>query len=374
MFGEFEGYSVVSRGDSKTRRIYETLRDRILSRELPAGSKLPSHLDLAAEFGVAPMTVRTVLGQLEGEGLVSREQGRGTFVRPPGVPTVLVVDDDLEARALLRTHVTKAGYRCLEVGTSEAAMEILEQERSVELVLSEVQLPDKSGGIAFIQAVRRRWRDLPLAVITAHPNDLSELYGTSECPILVLAKPLGTHQLDGLLRLVLERRISQNRRDSLTGLPSREVFDDRLKHSLSYANRHDQHVALLLLNLDDFTRVNERFGHETGDILLREVGRRLVSYLRDSDTVAHIGSDEFAVILPNIESRENASIVARKIAGDFNQGFSVDDRAIHITASAGISLYPFDGTDAGSLVRAAERSVERAKRRKPIWRPEANAG
>lgn len=365
---------MVARGDSKTRRIYETLRDRIVSRELPAGSKLPSHLDLATEFGVAPMTVRTVLGQLEGDGLVSREQGRGTFVRPPGLPTVLVIDKDALSRARLRAHVTKAGYRCLDVGTDSAAMDILEQERSVELVLSDLQLPDKRGGIDFIQAVRRRWRDLPLAVITAHPDDLSELYGTSECPMLVLARPLGTHQLDGLLRLVLERRISQSRRDSLTGLPSREVFDDRLKHSLSYGNRHDQHVALLLLNLDDFARVNERFGHETGDILLREVGRRLVSCLRDSDTVAHIGSDEFAVILPNIESRENAAIVARKIAEDFSRGFSIDDRVIRLTASTGISLYPFDGANAALLVRASERAIERAKRRKPIPRPETTAG
>lgn len=365
---------MVSRGDSKTRRIYETLRDRILSRELPAGSKLASHLDLAVEFGVAPMTVRTVLGQLEGEGLVSREQGRGTFVRPPGVSTVLVVDGDAMSRILLRSHVTKAGYRCLEVETADAAMEILERERSVELVLSDLRLPDKRAGVTFIQGVRRRWQDLPLAVITAHPEDLSDLYGTSECPMLVLAKPLSTHQLDGLLRLVLERRISQNRRDSLTGLPSREVFDDRLKHSLSYANRHDQHVALLLLNLDDFTTVNEQLGHETGDILLRDVGRRLTSYLRDSDTVAHIGSDEFAVILPNIESRENASVVVHKIQEDFSRGFAIDDQIIYLTASAGISFYPFDGADAASLVRAGERSVERAKRRKPNHHVQANAG
>lgn len=365
---------MVSRGDSKTRRIYETLRDRILSRELPAGSKLPSHLDLATEFGVAPMTVRTVLGQLEGEGLVSREQGRGTFIRPLGVPTVLVVDDDPMSRILFRAHVTKAGYRCLEVETGDAAIQILERERSVELVLSDLRLPDKRSGVSFIQAVRRRWQDLPLAVITAHPEDLSDLYGTSECPMLVLAKPLGTHQLDGLLHLVLERRISQNRRDSLTGLPSREVFDDRLKHNLSYANRHDQRVALLLLNLDDFTVVNERFGHETGDILLREVGRRFVSHLRDSDTVAHIGSDEFAVILPNIESRENANVVVHKIHEDLSRGFSIDDRIICITASAGISFFPFDGADAASLVRASERSLERAKRRKPTRQVQTNAG
>lgn len=356
---------MVSRGDSKTRRIYETLRDRILSRELPAGTRLPSHLDLATEFGVAPMTVRTVLGQLEGDGLVSREQGRGTFVRPPGVPTVLVVDGDVTSRVLLRQHVSKAGYRPLEVETGEAALDILDRDRSVELVLSDLHLPRKSDGVSFVQAVRRRWPDLPLAVVTAHPDDLADVIGTSESPMLVVAKPLGLHQIDSLLRLVLERRSSQQRRDSLTGLPTREVFDDRLKHSLAYANRHDQHVALLLLNLDDFSIVNERFGHDTGDALLREVGMRLKSFLRDSDTIAHIGGDEFAIILPNIESRENANIVMRKIDDDFSRGFALRDRTIQVTVSTGISLYPFDGTDPAALFHAAQRSVERSKRRKP---------
>lgn len=355
---------MVSRGDSKTRRIYETLRDRILAREWPAGFKLPSHLDLAAEFGVAPMTVRTVLGQLESDGFVSREQGRGTFVRPLGVPAVLVVDGDSIARAQVCADVARAGYRPLPAGHPGAALQLLERERSIELVLVVLQLPEVRDGTAFLQAVRQRQPDLPVAIITDQPAELSGLFGTVDYPLLVLARPVDYHQLESLLKLVLERPAAHLRRASLTGLPGREIFEDRLKHGLAYANRHDQHVALLVLNLDDFARVNERFGHETGDLLLQEVGKHLTSYTRDSDTVAHVGSDEFAIILPHIESRSNAEIVAGKIRDDFARGFLVEGRTIRITVSIGISLYPFDGTDPTSLVHSAERSIERAKRRK----------
>jgi diguanylate cyclase (GGDEF)-like protein len=355
---------VVSRGDSKTRRIYETLRDRILSRELPAGTKLPSHLDLAAEFGVAPMTLRTVLAQLENEGLVSREQGRGTFVRPPGLPAVLVVDDDAMTRVLMRAQVTKSGYRSVEAGSPKEALDVLERDRSIDLVLSDVHMPDRSDGVAFIQTVRRRWPDLPVAAVTAYPDDLTDLFGSPECPMLILSKPVGAYQLDGLLRLVLERPTAQSRRDSLTGLPSREVFDDRLRNTLAYANRHDQHVGLLLIDLDDFAEINEQFGHDMGDLLLREVGTRLTAHTRSSDTVAHLNGDEFAIILPSIDSRENASVVARKIVEDLDQGVEIDGRRLDVSVSVGISLYPFDGADAHALIRAGERSIERAKRRR----------
>jgi diguanylate cyclase (GGDEF)-like protein len=356
---------VVTRGDSKTRRIYEMLRDQILSRELPAGTKLPSHLDLANQFGVAPMTVRTVLGQLESEGLVSREQGRGTFVRPVGVSSVLLVDEDAVTRVLLRAQIQKAGYRAIEAADPEEAMACLEKDRSISLVISDVHMPSKDDGIAFIQAVRRRWPDLPLAAITGFPDDLAGIFGTTEFPMLILSKPISPYQVDGLLRIVLNRRQAQSvQRDTLTGLPTRDLFQDRLRHTLAYARRHDQHVALILLDFDGFGAINETLGHDVGDLLLREMADRLSKHTRDSDTVAHLGGDHFAVILPSIESRDNAMTVANKIIEDFGEGFAAGGTQVDISASLGISLYPFDGADPLTLHKSAERALERAKRRR----------
>src|ERR687884_1023736 len=98
----------------RARRVYTILRDGLLSGEFAPGAKLPSHTELAAQFGVATLTVRHVLAHLEQEGLVSREHGRGTFARARATPAVLIVEDDAVARTLLYTYVTKAGYRPLQ--------------------------------------------------------------------------------------------------------------------------------------------------------------------------------------------------------------------------------------------------------------------
>src|SRR3954463_13558384 len=97
----------------RAQRAYEGVRDRIVRGEFGPGDRLPSHLDLAAQFGVAPLTLRRVLAQLEADGFGAREQGRGTFVRQRAAPTVLVVDDDGPSRRLLRTLVTVTGYRAV---------------------------------------------------------------------------------------------------------------------------------------------------------------------------------------------------------------------------------------------------------------------
>ena len=187
----------------RARRVYEALRDRILRGEFAPGDRLPAHLELAAEFGVAPLTLRRVLAQLEEDGLVSREQGRGTFVRRRAAPAVLVVDDDGPSRRLMRTLVTVAGYHAVEADGPEAGLAALRNDPSLALVLTDVRMPAASDGIAFIRAVRWRWPDLPLAAVTAYADDLAGLHGDPDCPFLIFAKPIIPAQIEQALRLVL---------------------------------------------------------------------------------------------------------------------------------------------------------------------------
>jgi CheY-like chemotaxis protein len=188
----------------RARRVYTVLRDGLLSGEFAPGARLPSHTELAAQFGVATLTVRHVLAHLEEEGLVSREHGRGTFARARATPAVLIVEDDALTRTLLHTYVTKAGYRPIQASCPGEGLAALEQDRSIALVLSDIHMPDKQDGIDFIRAVARRWPEMPLAAVTAYPDDLAELHGRSECPFLVLAKPVWAHQIENVLRLVLQ--------------------------------------------------------------------------------------------------------------------------------------------------------------------------
>lgn len=187
----------------RAQRVYAALRDRIVRNELAAGSKLPSHTELAAEYGVAPLTLRQVLARLEDEGLVSREQGRGTFIRHHAPPAVLILEDDAAMRALLEEHVVAAGYRALPATQPAEALACLTADTSIGLVFSDVRLPNTASGIAFIRSVRRRWPALPLVAITGYPDDLTGLHGTPDCPILILSKPFWAHQIAETLRLTL---------------------------------------------------------------------------------------------------------------------------------------------------------------------------
>jgi DNA-binding GntR family transcriptional regulator len=187
----------------RTQRVYAALHDRIVRGDLAAGAKLPPHTELAAAYGVAPLTMRQVLARLEEEGLVSREHGRGTFVRPAVPPSVLIAEDDDATRLLLEEYVKRAGYRPISVDAPAELLARLAYDPSIALVFSDVRMPDKETGIAYIRTVRRRWPELPLVALTGYPDDLDGLHGTPECPVLILTKPFWAHQIEETLRLTL---------------------------------------------------------------------------------------------------------------------------------------------------------------------------
>jgi diguanylate cyclase (GGDEF)-like protein/PAS domain S-box-containing protein len=157
------------------------------------------------------------------------------------------------------------------------------------------------------------------------------------------------------------RRVAHH--DSLTGLPNRLLFNDRLDQSISLAKRDARRFALLYLDLDRFKAVNDTLGHAAGDVLLQAVAARIRDEVRESDTVARIGGDEFAVILPDIAGREEAQTVARKIIAALGPPFPLGSqgRKAEIGTSIGIALYPEDGLDADALVRAADAAMYAAK-------------
>lgn len=186
--------------------MYEWLRTRILGGGMPAGTQLPPHLKLAADFGVAPMTVREALRRLEEEGLVSRQHGRGTFVRDRRPPAVLIVDDESALRSLLADQVQLAGYRPLTAASPAEAMAQLERDDTIALVMSDVRMPTAESGTELIRAVRRRWPRLPVAAVTAYPEDLADLLGTPECPVLIVSKPFRADQIEEALEMALGHR------------------------------------------------------------------------------------------------------------------------------------------------------------------------
>jgi diguanylate cyclase (GGDEF)-like protein/PAS domain S-box-containing protein len=149
--------------------------------------------------------------------------------------------------------------------------------------------------------------------------------------------------------------------DALTGLPNRLLFRDRLELTLAQARRAHHGVALMFVDLDRFKRVNDTQGHSRGDRILQAVAERITGAVRDSDTVARVGGDEFTVIVPGLASPLGATRVARKILAALDLPFALEQREFFISASIGIAMYPGDGQDLESLTRKADIAMYCAK-------------
>lgn len=146
--------------------------------------------------------------------------------------------------------------------------------------------------------------------------------------------------------------------DALTGLPNRTLFKDRLDHALATARRHKSRVlAVMFLDLDRFKEINDILGHDAGDELLKEVASRLRRCVRESDTVARMGGDEFTILLPEITSEEDASAVGQKILSLMEQPVTLAGKDVVVTTSIGVALYPRDGRDPETLMKSADTAM-----------------
>lgn len=149
--------------------------------------------------------------------------------------------------------------------------------------------------------------------------------------------------------------------DVLTGLPNRTLFTDRLQVALARAARHQDRLALLYIDLDNFKPVNDRFGHTVGDLLLQEVASRIRACVRESDTVCRIGGDEFVVLLDTVRSPQCAADVAENIRAALNRSFQLSERRLQIAASIGVASYPEHGAERTQLMRNADAAMYAAK-------------
>lgn len=150
--------------------------------------------------------------------------------------------------------------------------------------------------------------------------------------------------------------------DTLTTLPNRVLFYDRLRQAISQASRNGQQVAVLFVDLDGFKNVNDSLGHRAGDRLLMAVGRRFREAIRVTDTVARFGGDEFTLALPAINTLQSPAAVSRKLLETLSKSFRIEGHEVRISASIGIAMYPFDGTEPEVLFKAADTAMYVAKR------------
>ena len=154
--------------------------------------------------------------------------------------------------------------------------------------------------------------------------------------------------------------------DPLTKLPNRVLFYDRMRQEIAYAKREKKKFALMFLDLDNFKEVNDKFGHDVGDELLREIAKRFNSLLRESDSICRLGGDEFIILLPRLKnSRENTEDVVRKIFSVFSEPIKIKNNSLNIHLSIGIALFPDDGEREEVLIKSADKAMYIAKKEGP---------
>lgn len=173
--------------------------------------------------------------------------------------------------------------------------------------------------------------------------------------------------IEGVISDITQRKLCeidlrrQATLDELTQIPNRLMFQERLKNALLYAKKEEQMIGLLYLDLDFFKKINDTIGHYAGDLILKETAARIYGNLRENDTVARIGGDEFTVILNPIEQHEDASHFAKVIIDTLHYPFEIDGKECRIGTSIGISIYPSDGQTSSELVHRADIAMFKAK-------------
>ena len=149
--------------------------------------------------------------------------------------------------------------------------------------------------------------------------------------------------------------------DTLTGLPNRTLFMDRLNQAVMLAERTSDRIVVVFVDLDAFKHVNDTIGYEGGDELIKEISRQLSESFRKSDTVSRFSGDGFLIMVNNVENTKDVHKIADKVLGIFRKPFNVNNQEIYISASVGISVYPYDGKDANTLVRNADIAMNEVK-------------
>jgi len=149
--------------------------------------------------------------------------------------------------------------------------------------------------------------------------------------------------------------------DQLTGLANRVLFHDRLEQVVAHSKRHGQQFAVLYLDIDGFKAVNDDLGHHAGDVLLTEIASRLKAHVREVDTVARMGGDEFTIILDDVKTRETIELISNKLVGAIAEPYAHIDTGHAVTMSMGIALYPEDSENRDVLITAADNAMYRAK-------------
>jgi len=250
----------------------------------------------------------------------------------------------------------------------------LHRDNHYDLILLDLQMPGMDG-FQVMEGLKEIETDgyVPILVITAQPGH--KLRALASGAKDFVAKPFDLIEVKTRIHNMLEVRLlyrqleqysraleSQALHDALTGLPNRRLLMDRLSLAIAHAGRNTSTMAVMFLDLDGFKQINDTLGHDAGDTLLSMVADRLVATVRQQDTVARVGGDEFVIGLWELNHADGVATLASKVIRAVSQPYLIQGRDVNITASVGVGIYPLHGKDVETLMKRADLALYEAKR------------
>lgn len=295
---------------------------------------------------------------------------------PEMLGTILVADDEPEHTKLLTNWLGMRGYGCVAAHDGRSAL-ALARERRPDLVLLDVNMPDMNGyEVCGRLKADPATADTPIIFLSGRSDSKGKVEGLTRGASDYVTKPYDLPELlarvQGALRTkatmeVLKQEHSrlafEATTDHLTGVANRGYFDRRLAEEFASAERNGTLLACLMLDIDHFKRVNDRYGHQTGDLVLRDVGELLRAKVRAVDIPARYGGEEFAVLMPG-GTLEGARVLGERIRAVVEQHpFRTDATAepLRVTLSAGAAVRRRDHTSPAAFLEVADRALYRAK-------------
>ena len=298
-------------------------------------------------------------------------------------PRVLIIDDEEQIRHLL-IDVLGNAYDCSDAGSAEEALAAL-SEHTFDLVISDIDMGAMSG-LELVPHVHSRSPDTVVVMISGNQDIGFAIEALRVGAFDYITKPIDLRHVEASveralnhcnllkekrrykeqLEVLLQERTAQvdwlAYYDTVTKLPNRALFEDRLTQAVSVAKAAHQSLGVLFISLDQFKKVNDSLGHGPGDILLREFAERLKSCISRSDTVARFGSDEFALLRTQIDGTKDLIETIASLSQVLKFSFDLPGHELFATASVGVSLFPLDGEDCQTLLKNAGAALYKAKR------------
>lgn len=293
-------------------------------------------------------------------------------------PAILVVEDSKTTKALLIRHLRDT-YRTIEADDGEQAWDLLQSRPEIEMVITDINMPRLSGQ-ELLERMRgigdERVRALPVIVLTAADESADRTRAFSAGANDFISKPVDPLELQARVAVHYKlartiRELEENRRalaelaatDSLTGLKNRRTFFDACAQALASAERYHNDLSLLFIDVDHFKRINDTYGHPSGDSVLVYLARLLVETLRGGDVVGRIGGEEFAVLLPNANPLTATTIAERLRRTVEQESLSVEGNDVRVTVSIGLASLSADAAQTPeALLAIADQRVYAAKK------------